>query len=95
MNIVVIVRHSKDHIYVQAKNVVMWPKMLKYHIAQNSGEHLNISILYYQYSESHLDIRRSRDTLIFNMGILNLDRSSLYWDGALVFVVFWHIQNQT
>ena len=44
MSIVVIVRHTKDHIYVQAKHVVMWPKMLKYHIVQNSGEHLNISI---------------------------------------------------
>ena len=40
----------------------------------------------YQYRDPMLKIRRSRDRLIFNMGILYLERRSLYWDGARVIV---------
>ena len=47
------------------------------------GGRLNIKMSY-RNRIPMFKIRRSRDRLIFNMGIPYLERRSLYWDGALV-----------
>ena len=45
---------------------------------------LNINVPSYQYRIPMLKIRRSRDRIIFNMGIPFLERPSLYWNRAQV-----------
>ena len=47
-------------------------------LTQASGSRLNIKMLSYQYRNPHVKIRRSRDHIIFNMGIPIPGKDGLY-----------------